>query len=270
MTISRGLGRFTALTLAALLSTACTGAPGPGPGPSPTASAPTSVDRSSAPPALTSSSAPPSSATSTTPTAPAAVAVARRSATSLKKALLAVDDLPSGWSVEPSSTNEGKRPSSSSTNPRCAALNRILNTDDLAGTQARATTAFSGGSDGPFVSERIDALGSVSAAGAVVSKITTSAKGCDAVTLRVPGQGSSKMRISQVSPPQVGGKPYALRLSASGGALDGLEVTFFWSPVGDVVLSLSLINAYPEEFDGIATDAHAKLTDVLKVSTSTT
>ena len=273
----RGLTRLSVLALAALLSTACSGSPGPGPGSSPSAGGQPSPGAPSGGSATTSAPATPSSAspTSASPTSSvtssaAPVAAPRRTAKDLKKALIGVDDLPSGWSVESSSSAGADQPASSSSNPRCAGLNVLLNTNDLAGSQARAETNFSAGADGPFVSQRIDALGSTDAATATVRKISTLAAGCDAVTLRIPGQGSSKMSISQVSSPKVGGKPFALRLAAHGGALDGLEVTFLWAPVGDVVLSLNFINAYPEEFDGITTDAHSKISDVLKVSAQTT
>lgn len=272
---SRGLTRLSVLAMAALLSTACSGSPQAGPGPSPAAAGEASLGTSSSGSPTSATSSAPATPSSSTPTSSstssaAPVAAPRRTAKDLKKALIGVDDLPSGWSVEASSGSGGDQPASSSSNPRCAGLNALLNTNDLAGSQAKAETNFSAGADGPFVSQRIDALGSAGAASATVRKISTLAAGCDSVTLRLPGQGSSKMTISQVSAPKVGGKPYAVRLAASGGALDGLEVTFLWAPVGDVVLSLSFINAYPEEFDGISTDAHSKLTDVLKVSSQTT
>lgn len=273
---SRGLTRLSVLALAALLSTACSGSPEAGPGSAPTAAGQTSTGTPSSgsmtpsAPAASSSASPTSSVTSSVTPKAAPVAAPRRTAKDLKKALISVDDLPSGWSVDASSGAGGDQPASSSSNPKCARLNALLKTNDLAGSQARAETNFSAGADGPFVSQRIDALGSTAAATATVRKISTLAAGCDAVTLRIPGQGSSKMTISQVSAPKVGGKPYALRLAAKGGALDGLEVTFLWAPVGDVVLSLNFINAYPDEFDGITTDANSKVTDVLKVTTQTT
>ena len=273
VTTSRGLTRIGVLALAALLSAACSSSPEAAPGSSPTAVGQTSLrpspSESTTPttskrPSLTPTPASPATSTS------AAVAAPPRTAKDLRRALIGVDDLPSGWSVETSSTSGGDQPASSSSNPRCKGLNTLLNTNTLAGSQAQAETNFSAGADGPFVSQRIDALGSTGAATATVQRISTSATGCSAVTLRFPGQGSSKMTISQVSAPKVGGQPVALRLTANGGALDGLEVTFFWAPVGDVVLSLSFINAYPEDFDSITTDAHSKLTDVLKVSSQTT
>ncbi len=277
VTTYRGLTRVSVLALAALLSTACSGSPQAAPGSSPTAvgqtsplpspsasTTPTTSNRETTGSSLTPTPASPATSTA------AAVAAPRRTAKDLKRALIGVDDLPSGWSVDASSGGGGDQPASSSSNPRCAGLNALLNTNDLAGSRARAETNFSAGADGPFVSQRIDALGSAGAASATVRRISTLATGCDSVTLRLPGQGSSKMSISRVSAPKVGGKPFALRLAANGGALDGLEVTFLWAPVGDVVLSLNFINAYPEEFDGITTDAHSKLTDVLKVSTQTT
>lgn len=275
---SRGLTRLSVLALAALLSTACSGSPEAGPGSAPTAAGQTSTSTSSSgsttpsAPATSASASPTSASPTSSATSTAApVAAPRRTAKDLKKALIGVDDLPSGWSVDASSGGGGEnQPASSSSNPRCAGLNKLLNTNDLAGSQARAETNFSAGADGPFVSQRIDALGSTDAATATVRKISTLTAGCDAVTLRIPGEGSSKMSISQVSAPKVGGKPFALRLAANGGALDGLEVTFLWAPVGDVVLSLNFINAYPEEFDDITTGAHSKVTDVLKVSAQTT
>lgn len=281
MITSRGLTRISALAVVALLSAACSGSPEAGSGsalnsPGPTSSRPsssgsaTSTTPSAGPTTPGATASPSSFATATKPATTAAVAAPRRTGDDLKKALISIDDLPSGWSVETGSGDGGDQPSSSTTNPRCTELNAILNANDLAGSRAHATTSFSGGGDGPFVSQRIDSLGSTTAATQAVQKIRTATTGCDAVTLRLPGQGSSKMRISQVSAPRVGGQPYALRLAASGGALQGLEVTFFWAPVGDVVLSLNLINAAPEDFDGIVTDAHTKLTDVLKVSAQTT
>lgn len=193
----------------------------------------------------------------------------RRDAKKLKTALLGVPDLPTGWSVA-SGRADGAGPSSTTSDPKCTALNEVLNASGPDGSLADAAVDFDGGQDGPFVSQRLDSMGTSKAARGFVSGLRRAAEGCSKITLRVPGQGSSSMVVSEVSPPRVGKAPFVVRLTASGGALDGLEVTFLWAPVDDVLLSLNLINAYPDELDGIATDAGAKLTDTLELSDQTT
>lgn len=234
-----------------------------------TSAAPSTTAEATTTNPATSSSTSTGPATPTSPTSPAAAAPQRREKAALAGALLALDDLPTGWSIE-KDTGGGGGKLSSTTDAACADINDLLNAEGPKGSLVDASVGIDGGQDGPLVSERLDAMGTSAAATAVVRSLRDAADGCRQLTLRMPDGGRARMKLSEVRAPQVGKGAFALRLTASGGDYDGLEITFLYAPLRDVLLSFTFFDAYPEDLDAISTDAEAKAADALQLAGQTT
>lgn len=132
----------------------------------------------------------------------------------MKKALLALDDLPSGFSIDPA--DEGSdEVGMSSKDPRCAALVRLMNADAPPGSRATQLRSFSGGQQGPFIDEQLDAMGSAGAVAVLQRSFAAAIGTCKSVTVRIPGEGSSKVTVQRVSAPQAGTGPLAVRMTGS-------------------------------------------------------
>lgn len=248
-----------ALPVVVLLA-ACTSGPGSTPaGTSAGAMSGTaSKAASTATPTMTSVETTPSATT----TAPPAAAPKRTKA-SLQKALLVLDDLPSGYSVEPPDGSSGSANISSS-DPRCKPLVDIMNADHAPGSMATAQTSFSGGQDGPFVDQSLDALGTAAHVSAFHQKLRAAVAACPKVTMRLP-EGRSTMAVRSVRAPDASKDAVAFRITAQGGALDGFEGTQVATAVGDVDLNMIFIGAYPEEIDEATHAAYEKAAEELKV-----
>lgn len=209
-----------------------------------------------------SASSTPSTSATTSATTSAAAPPARTTAM-LKKAALAVEDLPSGFSQDPPSAGGNDGPTLSSRDPRCADLVTLMNTRNAPGSLASAETSFSGGQNGPGIDESLDALGSAAKVAALTARLKTALRGCSTVTMSLPGQGRSTMHVTVVNAPEVGTDPVAARVTAEGGPLDGFEMTQVYTGVGDVVLALSFVGANPDDIDGATGLAHDKAATVL-------
>lgn len=213
-------------------------------------------------------------ATSSAPTTSAAPtesesapASADRSEATLKKALLAEEDVPSGFSVS-SDDSKGDSPKSSSTNPKCAEFNKLMNLDAPPGSKASAHVTIDGGQSGPSIDQSLDALPNAAAVKALTARLKAAVKACPSVNLTIPGAPASKMTVTSVTAPAYGASPAAARLTGQGGALDGLEVTFVWTGLDDVLMTMSFINSAPEDVDGATGSAHDKAAQVLGVTAS--
>lgn len=224
-----------------------------------TSSSGTSAPTSTASPSTTGADG--GSAVTTTASPPAAAP--KRTKAELSKALLALDDLPAGYSVEASDSSSGG-PNISSTNPRCKPLVDIMNADHAPGAVASARTSFSGGQDGPFVDQYLDALGSAAHVAAFHETLRAAVKACPKVTMRLP-QGRSTMAVKAVRAPDASQDAVAFRVTAQGGALDGFEGTQVASAVGDVELTMIFVSAYPEDIDDATHAAYEKAAEELKV-----
>lgn len=207
---------------------------------------------------------PPPTSSAPTTTATPAVGAKVHDATALKSALIVLEDLPSGWQIEPDGGGDGAA-FVTSTDAGCAAYLAFVNAPKAPGSRADAMVSFSGGQDGPFVSEGIDTLASTDAVATLQKNLAAAADTCRTVTLTIPGQGSSPMTLTKVSAPQVGDHPLATRLTARGGDLDGLEVTQFSAGVDDTLVSLSFLGAYNDQVEDASQAAVAKAAEVLGV-----
>jgi hypothetical protein len=171
-----------------------------------------------------------------TPSAPAAPKP--RTKAELTKALLALTDLPPGFAIEPDEGDDGSR--LTSTNPKCKSLLTIFNSTTAPGSKASATRIFSGGQEGPYVQETLDALGSPQAVTTLIAATKKAVQSCRQAKLSIPGVGSSTVAISELSAPKTGITPLAVRFSAASGPLAGFEVIIAFTGVGDVVLAMSM------------------------------
>ena len=207
------------------------------------------------------SSASPTTDTTTAPPAPRTVVV-------LKSALLALADLPTGFAIEPADASGDNGVSASSKDPKCAALVKFSNAKTAPGSKAYAQISLSGGQDGPFVDESIDAMGSADAVQALQASLKSAVSACRRLIIKVPGQGSSTMNVALVSAPKFGDHTVAARMTAAGGPLAGLEMTLVAAGVNDVVVSINFVSALAEDVDGATEAAVSKAQEVLGVSAS--
>ena len=99
---------------------------------------------------------------------------------------------------------------------------------------------------------------------ALQSKVTAAVASCGSVKMTLAGQGSSTMSVRAVSPPTSGADPVAIRITASGGALDGIEMTIVQVGISDTVLSLTLDGAGAQDLQGATSLAVDKATRVLE------
>lgn len=185
-----------------------------------------------------------------------------RTAAQLRKALLALADLPSGFSVEPADES-GPDPKATSKQAACARLVVLTNAEHPPGSRAGAEQAFSAGQEGPFIDETLDAMGSTQAVAALQRSFRTAIRSCRKLTLSVPGEGRSTVTVREISAPQSGTDPVAVRFNADNGPLEGLELTLVSTGVNDVVLGLTIVAGLPEDIDGATEAAVDKAEEVL-------
>ena len=247
---------------AALMVGACSGTGAAPPQTTgPTSGSPTTSATGSATP--TSGTSTTSSGTSTTSSGTSTTtAAAPRTAALLQKALIELADLPPGFAKEPAQTGSNAKPFSSK-DPACAAFVAMANAANPPGSTASAHVSFSAGQSGPYVDESIDALGSVREVAALQAKVTAAVASCGSVKMTLAGQGSSTMSVRAVSPPTSGVDPVAIRITASGGALDGIEMTIVSVGVNDAVLALTLDGAGAQDLQAATSLAVDKATTVL-------
>jgi len=94
-------------------------------------------------------------------------------------------------------------------------------------------------------------------------RVEAANRSCRTVTLSLPGSGRSTFDVAVVSPPRAGDHPVAVRITARGGDLDGLELTQVVTGVDDTVVSLTLVGAVPDDVTSSAQAAVDKVTTTL-------
>ena len=216
-------------------------------------------------PSSTTSASAPTPTPSTTPTRSAP-----RTGAEIKSALLGLKDLPSGFEADPSAESGNDDPASSSKDPKCAPLVKLTNAKTAPGSKASAKIAFSGGQDGPAVEESIDALGSAGDVKALQASFRSAVAACPVLTLTIPGVGSAKLKVAEVSAPADGEDTFAVRMTATGGPLDGMEITQVTAGVLDAIVALTFMGALPDDVDLLTEAAVAKAEDVLGPVAATT
>ncbi|MGW1342631.1 hypothetical protein ACWCOV_16405 [Kribbella sp. NPDC002412] len=206
------------------------------------------------------------SAVPTTPAAPPSKAPVARTKATLTKALLALEDLPAGFAIDPDAEGDDGT-ELSSTNAKCAKLVQLFNADSTPGAKVGVTRGFSGGQNGPFVGETLEAMPSAAANTAYLASVKAAVKACGKAKLSIEGVGSSTVTVTEVAAPKAGTTPVAVRFSAASGPLAGLEVTFAFAALGDVLLSMNFDTSDIEE---PVVEAAAKASKVLGTSTTGT
>jgi hypothetical protein len=179
-------------------------------------------------------------------------------------------DLPPGFSLEKDDTGDDADVTVSSKDSRCAKLVAFTNADNPPGSKASAAQSYSGGSQGPFIDESIDAMGSPAAVRGLQKSFKQAVAACRTMSLKVPGEGSSPISVREVSAPEAGTDPVAVRFTATSGPLEGFEVTMVTTGVNDVVLAITVINGLAEDIDGATTTAVDKAQDILGATRSGT
>jgi hypothetical protein len=217
----------------------------------------------SATPSPTAAPSTPAPTPTTPPAAPA------RTAAQLTKALLGLDDLPAGFSIEPDTGDEGDDVTLSSKDPKCARLVALTNADKAPGAKASAYRSFAAGEQGPFVDEGLDAMGSAAAVQALQRSFQQAIRTCRGMSISIPGEGRSPITVREVSAPKTGTTPVAVRFSASEGPAAGLEVTMVTTGVQDVVVSVTVMGGASADIDGTTRAAVAKATKVLGATSGT-
>ncbi|NUR27738.1 MAG: hypothetical protein HOV67_14320 [Kribbellaceae bacterium] len=255
-----------AYVAAAFLLAAATGCSGSSdsaaPSTAPTSSTP-SAPASTTPP--TTTTATPAATTTTLPTTPPApsATTTTRTVKQLTAALLALADLPPGVSIDDDSGAGGPDPVVSSKDSRCAKLVALTNADVPPGSKASASRSFSASEQGPFIDEGLDGMGSPAAVQALQQTLRKAITSCRTLTLSIPGEGKSPITVREVSAPKVGSNPVAVRYAATGGPLEGLEITMVTTGVQDVLVSVTVIAGLPDDITGATTAAVQKATKTL-------
>jgi len=249
-----------AAAVLALTLTACSGGSGSS-SPAPATNTPTANPASATPVS--------ESPRATTPAVPPPASPAPRTAAQLGKALLALADLPPGFSIEADDSGDDADVKLSSKDKRCARLVALSNADTPPGSKASAARSYSGGTEGPFIDESLDAMGSAGAVRALQRSFRQAIASCRTMTLTVPGEGRSPISVSEVSAPKAGTDPVAVRFTATSGPLEGLEVTMVTTGIDDVVLAVTVVAGLPEDIDGATTTAVTKAKSVLGARSGT-
>jgi hypothetical protein len=207
-----------------------------------------------------------SSTPTVVPTTPAAPKPAPRTKATLTKALLALADLPAGYAVEPvPAGDDGSE--LSSTNSKCKKLIQLFNADVSPGAKITVDRGFSGGQNGPFVAERLEAMPSAAATTALLAASRAAVKSCSEVKLTIDGAGTSTVSVTEVAAPKAGTSPFAVRFAADSGPLEGFETTFAFAGLGDVLLSMNFDSSDIEEPTLAAAEKATKVLGTAKTGT---
>lgn len=248
------LGAALVLTMAG-----CSGGSSPGTAASSPSSTPTSTT-----PVVSATPTPSSTPVPTVTPTPAPVP---RTSAQLTKALLALRDLPAGFSIDTSSDSGDDDVTLSSKDARCAKLVALSNADSPPGSKASAGASYSAGSDGPFIDESLDAMASTAAVRALQKSFKQAITSCRTMTLTIPGQGRSPISVREVAAPKSGTDPVAVRFTATSGPLEGLEVTMITTGVNDVVLGLTVLAGDADTIEGATAAAVHKAQAVFGTGT---
>lgn len=264
MLSTRGTTAWTAAALAlTVLGAGCSGGSPAGPASSST-SPPTASSTTAA--ASASSTPSPSATSSTPPSTSPSITAKKRTAAELRRALLGLKDVPAGFEREAGSGDAGEK--ASSKRSACAALVRLLNASKVPGSRAEAHVSFSGGQQGPYVDESLDALGTATAAKAFVAEFRSAVKKCRSLSVTIDGVGTSTLTVREISFADVGSTSFAARFSASNGALAGFELIQAGVQSGDVLVGMAFVGLDPADAEQATQDAVKKVENKLDTGDS--
>ncbi|MEV4261306.1 hypothetical protein [Kribbella sp. NPDC049584] len=207
-------------------------------------------------------SSPAPSSTPSAPEPPSTVPVTR-TADELTKALLELNDLPSGFSQEKDEADDGSKPFSSPSS-RCKTLVKYLNATKAPGSKASVTRTFTGGQEGPYIDYGLDSMGTAADVDDLRDSYAKAVDSCTKVTLKTEGSGNTSMKVEKITAPSYGTKPFAFQLTGTSGPKRGLEYTAVVTGVDDVILSVGVLAGQGGELEPATEAAVTKARQVLK------
>jgi len=204
-------------------------------------------------------------APSSTPSAPEPTSTVpvTRTADELTKALLELNDLPSGFSQEKDEADDGSKPFSSPSS-RCKTLVKYLNATKAPGSKASVTRTFTGGQEGPYIDYGLDSMGTAAEVADLRDSYAKAVDSCTKVTLKTEGSGNTSMKVEKITAPSYGTKPFAFQLTGTSGPKRGLEYTAVVTGVDDVILSVGVLAGQGGELEPATEAAVTKARQVLK------
>ena len=186
-----------------------------------------------------------------------------RTAAELTKALLALSDLPSGFSQEKDEPDDNSKPFSSPSS-RCKTLVKYLNATKAPGSKASVSRSFSGSQEGPYIDFGLDSMSTAEQVAELRDSYAEAVESCTKVTLKTDGAGSTSMKVEKIAAPQFGTGPFAFRLTGTSGPKRGLEYTAAVTGVNDVIISVGVLAGQGTELDVATETAVTKAQQVLK------
>ncbi|TCC65418.1 hypothetical protein E0H73_00250 [Kribbella pittospori] len=202
-------------------------------------------------------------APSVTPSAPKPSGPVTRSSAELTRALLALSDLPTGFSQEKEDPEDTSKPFSSPTS-KCKTLVKYLNATEAPGAKASVTRSFSGGQEGPYIDFGLDSMGTAAKVADLRETYDDAVSSCSKVSLKIEGESSTSMMVEEISAPKAGTGPFAFRLTGTSGPKRGLEYTAAITGVNDVIVSVGVLAGQGSEFEAATEAAVTKAQQVLK------
>lgn len=188
----------------------------------------------------------------------------KRTKSELSKAMLALKDLPSGFSEEEDDpADQASKPFSAPTS-KCKTLVKYLNADEAPGSRANAHRSFAGGQEGPYIDFSLDSLRTPAAVAELQTSYREAVESCKKVTMRVEGAGSTQMEVVEIAAPKFGDEPFAFKLTGVSGPKQGLEYVSAVAGIDDVILSVGILAGQPGELDGATEAAVEKARIILK------
>ena len=195
------------------------------------------------------------------------LATARRTRSELRRALLGLKDVPAGFEALPEADDDDDG-RAFSTRSECAPLVRMLNARTTPGSTADASISFSGGQEGPWLKESLDALGSEDPARAAVRAFRTAVRECRTVSLKVTGAGTSTLKVRELSFGRIGDASFAARFSVGKGPLEGFELIHAAAQSKDVLVGTTSVGLQPGDAEQTAQDAVQKVDHQLRSGSS--
>ena len=186
-----------------------------------------------------------------------------RTTAELTKALLALTDLPAGFSLEKDDPDDDAKPFSSSSS-RCKTLVKYLNATKAPGSKASVTRSFYGSQEGPYIDFGLDAMGTADEVADLQETYEAAVDSCSKVTLKTEGEGSTSMKVEKITAPQFGTGPFAFRLTGTSGPKRGLEFAAVTTGVNDVIVSVGVLAGQGTELEAATEAAVGKAQQVLK------
>lgn len=192
---------------------------------------------------------PPPTAASSAPTPAASPPATRgpRTQADLESALLTLSDMGSGYAVDRGEDEQDEGGSVSSTDPACAPLVAVLDSDATAGATASASVSLDGGLDAPSIDESLDALPGAAAAVAAVEAELRAVQDCAEVTIALPDAGDVDFAVDEISFPSLGDSRFGVRMTALDEELGGFELMTAVVAVDDVVVHTTFFDTFVED-----------------------